>query len=73
MSFFSELFKRESTKNKEVLDKCDQVYKKCKKDFEKYNTKEKFEKTIEDNMTGKLPDYIEIKVLKQIMKKERKN
>ena len=23
MSFFSELFKRESTKNKEVLDKCD--------------------------------------------------
>ena len=72
MSFFSELFKRESTKNKEVLDKCDQVYKKCKKDFEKYNTKEKFEKTIEDNMTGKLPDYIEIKGIKTNYEKRKK-
>ena len=52
MSFFKEWFKSDLEKNNEVINKCDKVYTECKKDFEKYDTKEKFEKAIKDNMNG---------------------
>ena len=72
MSFIKEWFKNDLERNNEVINKCDKVYTECKKDFEKYDTKEKFEKAIKDNMTGKLPDYIEIKGIKTNYEKRKK-
>ena len=72
MSFIKEWFKSDFDKTNEVIGRCNQVYLDCKKDFEKYDTKEKFEVAIVDNMTGNLHKYIKDKKIGTSFEEKKK-